>query len=77
MFATVSGARFTGHSGRRSSWHASFDVPGIGGELLFSALDVRGIPDSSGLECATGRGEPPPVLLAMGFDLDAARTAAR
>ena len=77
MFATVSGARLTRHSGRRLPCHASFDVPGVGCEPLLSALDDRGIPDSSGLACATGRDEPPPVLLAMGFDLDAARTAAR
>ena len=77
VLATVPGARLTGHSDRRLPCHASFVVPGIGGEPLLFALDERGILASSGSACAAGRDEPSPVLLAMGFDADTARTAVR
>jgi len=68
VLETVPGARLTG---------ASFVVPGIGGEPLLIALDDRGILASSGSACAAGRDEPSPVLLAMGYDADTARTAVR
>ena len=73
----VPGARLTGHPVRRLPCHASFVVPGIGGEPLLIALDDRGILASSGSACAAGRDEPSPVLLAMGVDPDTARTAIR
>lgn len=71
------GARLTGHPERRLPCHASFVVPGLGGEPLLLALDERGILASSGSACAAGRDEPSPVLLAMGYDPDTARTAIR
>ncbi len=77
MLETVPGARLTGHATRRLPCHASFVVPGIGGEPLLIALDDRGILASSGSACAAGRDEPSPVLLAMGYDADTARTAVR
>ena len=73
----VPGARLTGHPARRLPCHASFVVPGIGGEPLLIALDDRGVIASSGSACAAGRDEPSPVLLAMGHDPDTARTAIR
>ena len=77
VLETVPGAQLTGHSTRRLPCHASFVVPGIGGEPLLIALDDRGILASSGSACAAGRDEPSPVLLAMGYDPDTARTAVR
>ncbi|UTT62486.1 cysteine desulfurase family protein [Microcella humidisoli] len=77
VLATVPGARLTGHPSRRLPCHASFVVPGIGGEPLLIALDDRGILASSGSACAAGRDEPSPVLLAMDYDPDTARTAVR
>ena len=77
VLATVPGAQLTGHPSRRLPCHASFVVPGIGGEPLLVALDDRGILASSGSACAAGRDEPSPVLLAMGYDADTARTAIR
>mgnify|MGYP001806669493 CR=1 FL=1 len=77
VLETVPGARLTGHPSRRLPCHASFVVPGIGGEPLLIALDDRGILASSGSACAAGRDEPSPVLLAMGLDADTARTAIR
>jgi cysteine desulfurase len=77
VLETVPGAQLTGHPTRRLPCHASFVVPGIGGEPLLIALDDRGILASSGSACAAGRDEPSPVLLAMGYDADTARTAIR
>ena len=77
VLATVPGTRLTGHPTKRLPCHASFVVPGIGGEPLLIALDDRGILASSGSACAAGRDEPSPVLLAMGLDADTARTAVR
>ena len=73
----VPGAQLTGHAAERLPAHASFVVPGLGGEPLLQALDDRGILASSGSACAAGRDEPSPVLLAMGYDPDTARTAIR
>jgi cysteine desulfurase len=73
----VPGAQLTGHAVERLPAHASFVVPGLGGEPLLQALDDRGILASSGSACAAGRDDPSPVLLAMGFDPDTARTAIR
>lgn len=74
---SVPGARLTGHPTLRLPAHASFVVPGIGGEPLLVALDDAGVIASSGSACAAGRDDPSPVLLAMGYDPDTARTAIR
>lgn len=73
----IPGAQLTGHLEQRLPAHASFVVPGLGGEPLLIALDERGVLASSGSACAAGRDEPSPVLLAMGFEPDVARTAIR
>ncbi len=73
----VPGAQLTGNAVERLAAHASFVVPGLGGEPLLQALDDRGILASSGSACAAGRDDPSPVLLAMGYDPDTARTAIR
>ncbi|MER3389924.1 MAG: cysteine desulfurase family protein [Microcella sp.] len=77
VVAAVPGAQLTGHAVERLPAHASFVVPGLGGEPLLQALDDRGILASSGSACAAGRDEPSPVLLAMGYEPDTARTAIR
>lgn len=77
VLASVPGAALTGHPTERLHAHASFVVPGVGGEPLLIALDERGVIASSGSACAAGRDEPSPVLLAMGHSADVARTAIR
>ena len=77
VLASVPGATLTGHPIERLPAHASFVVPRIGGEPLLIALDERGIIASSGSACAAGHDDPSPVLLAMGFTPDEARTAIR
>ncbi|MBK0422608.1 cysteine desulfurase [Leucobacter sp. CSA2] len=73
----VPGARLTGDPMERLPGHASFVVEGVSGESLLVALDAAGFAVSSGSACAAGQDEPSPVLLALGYDPDLARTAIR
>jgi cysteine desulfurase len=54
-----------------------FALAGIDGEMLVMALDRKGFAVSSGSACASGAGEPSPVLLAMGVEAQAAKGAIR
>ena len=54
-----------------------FGLNGMDGEALLMALDRKGFAVSSGSACASGAGEPSPVLLAMGFDEATAKSAIR
>lgn len=54
-----------------------FSVPGYDGEGLLMLLDRHDVAVSSGSACASGSGEPSPVLLAMGVDETTARGAIR
>lgn len=54
-----------------------FSLPGYDGEALLMMLDRHGYAVSSGSACASGRGEPSHVLLAMGVDEPMARAAVR
>lgn len=54
-----------------------FGLPGVDGEMLLMKLDQKGIAVSSGSACASGGGEPSPVLVAMGVDADLAKSALR
>jgi cysteine desulfurase len=52
-------------------------MAGMDGEALVMALDRQGFALSSGSACASGAGQPSPVLLAMGIAPELARTAVR
>jgi cysteine desulfurase len=54
-----------------------FALAGIDGETLVMALDRKGFAVSSGSACASGAGEPSPVLLAMGVAAQTAKGAVR
>ena len=52
-------------------------IPGIVGESMVIALDLKGFAVSSGAACSSGSVEPSPVLLAMGRSHDDARSCVR
>lgn len=54
-----------------------FGMAGMDGETLLMLLDRKGFAVSSGSACASGAGEPSPVLLAMGHAADTAKSAVR
>jgi len=54
-----------------------FGLGGMDGEALLMALDRKGFAVSSGSACASGAGEPSPILLAMGVAADTAKSAIR
>jgi cysteine desulfurase len=54
-----------------------FGVSGYAGETLVMNLDLKGFALSSGSACASGAGEPSPVLTAMGVDEETAKRAVR
>lgn len=54
-----------------------FALSGMDGEALVMAFDRRGFAVSSGSACASGAGEPSPVLLAMGVEPQLAKGAVR
>ncbi|MGZ8217629.1 cysteine desulfurase family protein [Methylomagnum sp.] len=54
-----------------------FGLAGYDGEMLVMNLDRRGFAVSSGSACASGAGEPSPVLTAMGVDVETAKGAVR
>ncbi|HYE34084.1 cysteine desulfurase family protein [Methylocaldum sp.] len=54
-----------------------FGVAGYDGEALVMSLDRQGFALSSGSACASGAGEPSPVLIAMGVDPVIAKSAIR
>lgn len=73
----VPNARLTGSRADRLPGHASFVLPGVSGEAVLLELERSGVIASSGSACAAGRDEPSPVLLALGLDEAAARSAVR
>jgi cysteine desulfurase len=52
-------------------------VPGCDGQLVVIALDLAGFACSTGAACSAGTALPSQVLLALGFDREAARTSVR
>jgi cysteine desulfurase len=55
----------------------SVSVPGVDGEALLMALDLRGIAASGGSACQSGNASPSHVLTAMGVATDLASSAVR
>jgi len=55
----------------------NFSIPGVEGESLAIAFDLRGVSLSTGSACASGGVQPSHVIQAMGFDESEARGAVR
>ena len=75
--AELPGATVFAQHAERLPNTVQFGLPGLDGEALLMALDRKGIAVSSGSACASGTGQPSPVLLAMGVDADTAKSAIR
>lgn len=77
VLAAVPSAALTGDAHHRLPGTASFTFAGTSGEAVLLELERRGVVSSSGSACAAGSDEPSHVLVAMGVDLQIARTAVR
>lgn len=73
----IPGAVIHGEAAQRVANTVQFSLPGYDGEALLMMLDRKGFAVSSGSACASGRGEPSHVLLAMGVEEALARAAVR
>ncbi len=75
--AQIHGVTIFAENAPRLSNTVQFGFSGMDGEALLMMLDRKGFAVSSGSACASGAGEPSPVLLAMGMDADIAKSAIR
>ncbi len=71
------GVRIFGDGMERLPNTVQFCLPGYEGEALLMQLDRKGFAVSSGSACASGKGQPSHVLLAMGVSRDVAFGAIR
>jgi cysteine desulfurase len=73
----VPDARANGARARRTPNTANITFPGIEGEALVIALDLKGLACSTGAACSSGAVEPSHVLTAIGLPADEARASLR
>lgn len=77
ILAAIPSAELTGHPSERLPGHASFIFNGLSGESLLVALDTAGFAVSTGSACKAGSAEASPVLIAMGYTNDQAKSGLR
>ena len=70
-------ARINAADSPRTPNTANITFPGIEGEALIIALDMKGIACSTGAACSSGAVEPSHVLTAIGLSADEARASIR
>jgi cysteine desulfurase len=75
--AAIEGATVVGAAAPRIGNTSCVHLAGAPGDAVVAALDLAGFAVSAGAACTSGRLEPSPVLLAMGFDAAAASQAIR
>jgi cysteine desulfurase len=73
----VSDARVNGAGAPRTPNTANITFPGIEGEALVIALDLKGLACSTGAACSSGAVEPSHVLTAIGLPAEEARASLR
>lgn len=77
VLAAVPDALLTGHPTERLPGNVHFRFAGVPSDSLLIALDRAGIGASSGAACSAGSLEPSHVLLALGWDEQAAQEGVR
>jgi cysteine desulfurase len=77
VLAKIPAAQVNGDPARRVPNTSNLTFPGAGGEALLISLDLEGLACSTGAACSSGSTEPSHVLLAMGLQVDDARSTLR
>jgi cysteine desulfurase len=77
VLAELPDAEVNGDPAQRLPNVSNLLIPGVAGESMVIALDLKGFAVSSGAACSSGSVEPSPVLLAMGRSHDDARSSVR
>jgi cysteine desulfurase len=77
LSAQIPGLHLNGPASRRLPNTLNLTFPGVLGESMLIALDLKGVQVSMGSACAAGAVEPSHVLLAMGLSAGAARSSLR
>jgi cysteine desulfurase len=77
ILATVPDTRINAASAPRTSNTTNIIFPGIEGEALLIALDLKGLACSTGAACSSGSVEPSHVLTAIGLAPEDARASLR
>ena len=77
LLARVPHARVNGGAASRTPNTTNLGFPGIEGEALLIALDLKGLACSTGAACSSGAVEPSHVLTAIGLPPEEARSSLR
>jgi cysteine desulfurase len=77
LISRVPHARINAVAAPRTPNTSNITFPGIEGEALIIALDMKGIACSTGAACSSGAVEPSHVLTAIGLPADEARASIR
>ena len=77
LLQRVPDARANGAGAPRTPNTTNITFPGIEGEALVIALDLKGLACSTGAACSSGAVEPSHVLTAIGLPADEARASLR
>ena len=77
LLQRVPQSRVNGATAARTPNTTNMLFPGVDGEALLIALDLKGIACSTGAACSSGAVEPSHVLTAMGLSVEEARSSLR
>ncbi len=77
LLASVPHARVNGGAASRTPNTTNLVFPGVEGEALLIALDLKGLACSTGAACSSGAVEPSHVLTAIGLPPEEARASLR